>query len=312
MNNNQSDQFKIEKASILVSDLKGFTYFSEKHSTLEVAELLSRYFSAMIPIIEAHGGIVEKLIGDSTLTIFPCHDDDITPVLSCAIDMQNVMAAINHENQSMGLSSIHMGIGINTGDVAVGYLGGNSHQEYTAIGNEVNLAARVEAYSMRGQILVSDNSYSLCHENIEVGNTYAIQPKGTLRPLKIYELLAVKNPEKHLLEKENDRSEPRLNVAMPISYRLIDKSKTLSETFTGEAIDISYKGLKIKSRNHLEALSEVLLEVNSSIFYSETSSAYAKVKYSSSVDDYYISGLEFTTIDDAALLAIKTFIDNSI
>lgn len=304
--------FEIEKVSILISDLRGFTYFSEKHPALEVVDLLNRYFNIMIEIIQSHDGVVDKLIGDSILAIFKYENDDIDNVLACAIEMQNAMKDINDNNRKLSLPSIHMGIGINTGEVATGYLGNSSYHEYTAIGNEVNLASRVEAFSMRGQVLLSDNSYNICKEKVQVGNSYDIHPKGAIRPLKIYELLEIEKPNKLLLESENDRSAPRINVDLLISYRLIDKAKTLSEAFEGHTLDISYNGLKIRTANKIEPLSEILIEVTSSIFDTEKSSAYAKVKHSTFEDGYFVSGLEFTVIDDAALISMKSFIDNSI
>ncbi|MBN4053658.1 PilZ domain-containing protein [Haliea sp. AH-315-K21] len=312
MSEKEFGNFKIEKASILISDLRGFTYFSEKHSALEVVNLLNRYFNLMIPIIIKYDGVVDKLIGDSILAIFKYNNTDINNVLACAIEMQNVMKKVNDANRELGLSNIHMGIGINTGDVAIGHLGNESHSEYTAIGNEVNLASRVEAYSMRGQVLLSDNSYNICKENVQVGSSYDVHPKGTLRPLKIYELLEVEKPEKLILDVENDRSEPRINVDMLINYRLIDKAKILSEVFEGQTLDVSYNGLKLKSINKLEPLSEVAIEVTSSIFGTEKSSVYARVKHSTFEDGYYISGLVFTVIDDTALASMKAFIDGAI
>ena len=141
------------------------------------------------------------------------------------------------------MPSIHMGIGINTGDVALGYLGNISHHDFTVIGNEVNLAARVYAYSMRGQVLLSDNSYNLCKDNIKIGSSYDEHPKGKIRPLTIYELLEIKKPQRLALYIENDRSVPRINVNMLVNYRIVDKSKIFSEVYEGQALDISYTGL---------------------------------------------------------------------
>ena len=312
MSSDRLGKFKLDKASILISDLRGFTYFSEKHSALDVANLLDRYFSIMIPIITKHDGVVDKLTGDSILAIFKFKTNNINNVLACAIDMQNAMQQVNSTNRELGISSIYMGIGINTGEVATGYIGNKSHFKYTAIGNEVNLAARVEAYSMRGQVLLSDNSFDICKTKVVVGSSYDVQPKGTIRPLKIYELLELLEPEKLKLNIENSRSEPRINVDMPINYHLIDKAKILPEIYEGQTIDVSYMGLKFKSINKLEPLSEIALKVSSSIFGVEKSTVYAKVQHSIFVDGYYISGLLFTVIDDAALASMKSFIDNSI
>ena len=205
-----------------------------------------------------------------------------------------------------------MGIGINTGEIATGLIGNKSHYKFTAIGNEVNLASRVEAYSMRGQVMLSDNSFNICKDNVKVGSSYDVRPKGTIRPLKIYELLEVKKPDKLILDISNDRNEPRINVDLLINYCLIDKSKILPEIYEGQTLDVSYNGLRLKSINKIEPLSEIAIQVSPSIFGTKKSSVYARVKRSTFVDGYYISGLVFTVIDDAALKAMKSFIDDLI
>jgi len=143
---------EMKYSTILFTDLRGFTHVSEKYSPNILLETLNRYLSIMIDIIEKHGGKIDKFIGDAIMVVFATDRTGagLADVLTCAIEMQNAMTAINEENQGRGLESLHMGIGINTGEVLAGYIGSDKHLEYTVIGDEVNIASRVESFTMRG------------------------------------------------------------------------------------------------------------------------------------------------------------------
>ena len=149
--------------TILLSDLRGFTAMSENYSPSSIIELLNRYLTTMNEIIiTQYGGTIDKFMGDSVMALFGVSEsksDDIERALNCALDMQIAMDKINKTNRSMGLPNLFMGIGINSGKVIAGKVGSELRSEYTVIGDEVNLAARISAYSMRGQILISNNVF---------------------------------------------------------------------------------------------------------------------------------------------------------
>src|SRR5262245_34199836 len=153
------DQFSAREVSVLLTDLRGFTAISEAHTATVLLEILNRYLVRMSEIAVAHGGTIDKFMGDAIMVLFGApfeHDDDVKRAVTCAVDMQIELYEINKRLRAEGLPELNMGIGINTGGVMAGLLGSDLYAEYTVIGDEVNLASRIEAYSLRGQILISE------------------------------------------------------------------------------------------------------------------------------------------------------------
>ncbi len=145
--------------TVLFADIRGFTAFSEKEKPEKVVGLLNRYFSVMSEIIFAHGGTLDKYIGDGLMAIFGAPNatsEDAKNAVKTAITMQKRLATLNKELESEGLSRINIGIGLHTGEATIGYIGSEQRSEYTAIGDTVNLASRLESNAQSGQILISE------------------------------------------------------------------------------------------------------------------------------------------------------------
>lgn len=148
-----------QTVTILFADIRGFTAFSEKENPEKVVGLLNRYFSAMSEIIFAHGGTLDKYIGDGLMAIFGAPTataDDAKNALKTAVTMQRRLTTLNNELEAEGYSRVNVGIGLHTGVATIGYIGSEQRSEYTAIGDTVNLASRLESNARGGQILVSE------------------------------------------------------------------------------------------------------------------------------------------------------------
>ena len=170
-----------QTVTVLFADIRGFTAFSEKVKPEKVVGLLNRYFSAMSEIIFAYGGTLDKYIGDGLMAIFGAPNatpEDAKNAVKTAITMQKRLSTLNKEIESEGLSRINIGIGLHTGEAVIGYIGSEQRSEYTAIGDTVNLASRLESNAEGGQILISEataqasgNLFSLIpHEPLTVKN----------------------------------------------------------------------------------------------------------------------------------------------
>jgi adenylate cyclase len=160
---NNPDSFKLggvnQTVTILFADIRGFTAYSERENPEKVVGLLNLYFSQMSEIIFAHGGTLDKYIGDGLMAIFGAPNataDDAKNALKTAVTMQRQLATLNRQLESEGFSRINVGIGLHTGLATVGYIGSEQRSEYTAIGDTVNLASRLESTAAGGQILVSE------------------------------------------------------------------------------------------------------------------------------------------------------------
>ena len=303
------------RVTILLSDIRGFTALAETYSAMTVVELLNRYFSVMSDVIVRHGGTIDKLMGDSIMVLFGAPDsgaDDVERAIACAVEMQQAMSQFNEQNVAVGLPEMYMGIGINTGDVVAGPVGSEHHREYTVIGDEVNLTSRIEAQSLRGQILMSENTYRLASEFVLVGEPNRVQVKGKKQPVCLYELLGTTRPRSMTVPRREVRKSPRIHISMPCFFQRLDEKLVRSDQFRGEVIDIGYNGLQMLSPLPLELYSEVKIAVSLQLLGSDTTDIYARVVKSENAPDGMLCSLEFTSMNAAAQQTIKRFVDTQI
>ena len=300
------------RVTILLSDLRGFTAVAEKFTALEMVEALNRYFNRMTEIIIGYGGTIDKFMGDAIMALFGAptlRDDDIEAALACAIEMQMAMKEINEQNLACGMAPLYMGIGINTGEVVAGHLGSALHSEYTVIGDQVNLASRVEAHSLRGQILLSENTYLLARDFIETGSVNEVKVKGKKGAVRMVELLATRRPHRLVAPTREIRNSPRVEVDIPLTFQMIRGSSVLPQERLGRVIDISYGGMYIISPVAIEAFGDIKIALSLSFLGSDLTEIYAKVLRVAQVADGYECRVEFTAINPEAALAIKEFVD---
>ena len=301
--------------TILLSDIRGFTALAETFSAMMVMELLNRYFSHMTDVIVQHGGTIDKLMGDSIMVLFGApHSgaDDIERAIACAVEMQCAMSEFNEQNLAMGLPEMFMGIGINTGQVVAGSLGSAHHREYTVIGDEVNLTSRIEAQSLRGQILISENTYQIAKSFVLVGEPNRVRVKGKKEAVNLYDLMGTTKPRAMTVPRREIRKSPRVAINMPCYFQRILNKQVDSEEFQGEVVDLGYNGLLMVSPIDLEPFAEIKMEVSLQLFGAGTTDIYARVVKVVEEDGRVLCSLEFTSMDSAGQQAIKQFVDNQI
>ncbi|HMV85015.1 MAG TPA: adenylate/guanylate cyclase domain-containing protein [Blastocatellia bacterium] len=167
-----------QKVTALFADVRNFTTLSESSTPEMIVNLLNRYFSMVSEIIFRHGGTLDKYIGDGLMAMFGAPYVtalDAIQAVRAAIEMQRAMVAFNERLKAENLPPISIGIGINTGPAIVGYIGSETRLDYTAIGDTINTAARLESISAPGQIVVSENTMQALDEG------FLLKPLGTER-----------------------------------------------------------------------------------------------------------------------------------
>jgi adenylate cyclase len=177
--------------TILFADIRGFTRISEHAAPEKIVDLLNRYFSAMTDIIFAHGGTLDKYLGDGLMALFgapTATPQDAANALATAVAMQRRMISINSELRDEGFPEIGVGIGLHTGEVTVGYIGSERRSEYTAIGDAVNTSSRLESNAKGGQILVSEATAKAAKSRYELTAREPINVKNREQPVPLYEV----------------------------------------------------------------------------------------------------------------------------
>lgn len=301
---------------VLLADLRGFSAISATTPPLQIIEILNRYFGAMSSIIQDYDGAIDKFMGDSVMALFGVpepRDDDLQRALCCAVRMQQAMLEINQASVGQGLPEIYAGIGINGGEVMTGSFGCKLHHEYTVIGDDVNLAARIEGYSLRGQILLSEQCYQQAAELVEIGSVNQVRVKGKEQPVKLYELLAITSPltETGRLEVPSVevRKSPRLVVDLPFDYRQVRSKQLTAGVHRGRILDIGYNGMLAQLEEELPAFHEIAFNPNFQLTTDQSNTLYAKVLRSRPRDEGFLTNLEFTSLGTPGHQAVKDYVD---
>lgn len=298
--------------TILLSDIRGFTAIAETYSAMLVVDMLNRYFSRMCQVIVKHGGTIDKFMGDSIMVLFGAPvagQHDAERAIACAVEMQLAMTEINAQNYALNMPELFVGIGINSGVVVAGPLGGDLHSEYTVIGDEVNITSRIEAHSLRGQILISEATYQIASDFIEVGPPNRVQVKGKRQPVCLYELLKTFKPREMSVPRREERKSPRVAVDLPFSFRCLEGKLESDHEWQGKVLDISYNGLLAWVPMYLMPLSEIHLRLHTGPLDADGNHTYARVLNCQRDEGGYSISLEFSGIADSARVAVKNFVD---
>lgn len=185
------------EVTVLFSDLRNFTNMSELLSPHEMLGVLNRYFTRMSAIVEAHGGVVDKYMGDALMALFGAplgHPDDADRAMHAALEMTEALDDLNRQWHQRGLPTIDVGIGINTDRVVAGNMGSETRLNYTVIGDGVNLASRLEGLTKTpeygARIIISGSTLAGARERYRTRRLGEVAVKGKQRPTEIFALLS--------------------------------------------------------------------------------------------------------------------------
>lgn len=177
------------QATVLISDIRGFTRMIKERGAEEVVNTLNQYFARMIDVIFEHDGTVNKFIGDAIVVLYGAPlatGNENERAMDTARAMQREVAKMNSERSARGLPSIHIGIAIDAGEVVVGNIGSPRRLEYTAIGAPVNNAYYLSGLAPADTIYVTENVYQKAALPASAGRSERIAMKGGTGDLEIY------------------------------------------------------------------------------------------------------------------------------
>ena len=190
-----------ETLTILFSDIRGFTSISEQFEAEKVVDILNGYLSGMVDVIFMHEGTLDKFIGDAIMAFWGAPirvRDHGMRAVETAIDMIRQLEVYNEGLKAKGMSPLSIGIGINTGDVILGNIGSEKKLDYTVIGDNVNLASRMEGLTKEYgcPVLITESTYKEVHDMIHCRVVDIVRVKGKTKGIKIFEpLIAIKGGE---------------------------------------------------------------------------------------------------------------------
>jgi class 3 adenylate cyclase len=184
------------KLTIFFSDLVGFTDLSDEMEPEDLATVLHEYFTEMSAIARRHGGTVDDLVGDAILVLFgaPTSTDDHDQALRAvrmAVEMQEAMGPLNERWAAAGIpETLQVRMGVNTGVATVGNFGSAERTKYTALGKQVNVAARIQSQCEPGNVLLGHTTWLLVRDDIPCTPKGELVLKGLRKPMPVYEVEA--------------------------------------------------------------------------------------------------------------------------
>ena len=180
-----------KEITVLFVDIRGFTAFSEANPPEKVVNMVNRYLALTSRTIQEHGGTLDKYIGDATMAVFNAPNDLPDHALRAVCTgwaMKQGAADLQQEILKDYGVDLQFGIGINTGLAVVGNMGSEFRMDYTAIGDTVNTAARLESNAQKGQVILSDATYQLVKDHVEVTDLGVLSVKNKKVGIQIYNL----------------------------------------------------------------------------------------------------------------------------
>ena len=253
---------EMRRVTILMADLRGFTQFSERLGPTQVMHLLNRYLGAMAEIVHAHSGTIDEFIGDAILAIFGApvtRPDDARRALACALAMQIEMEKVNAANQAESLPHLEMGIAVHTGDVVVGNIGSDRRAKYGVVGPPVNIAGRIESYTVGGQILVSGATLEAAPGPAATGDRMEILAKGAKAPIAVFPLKGLPDLGLHLPERREVLL--ALPAPMPVRCWKLEGKHVGGDVFDGELVELSRTKARLRTAAGPEALTNLKLRL---------------------------------------------------
>ncbi len=285
------------RVTIMMTDLRGFTALSERLQPEQVVQILNTYFEIMVEVVLKYRGTIDSFIGDALLVIFGAPQDmpdRAQQAIACAIEMQNAMAKVNEQNHSCGLPELEMGIGLNETEVIVGNIGSSKRSKYTVVGSGVNMASRIESYSVGGQVLISESLHHKSVDILRIDSEQEIFPKGAEIPIKIYEVGGIAGEYNLSLERKDL---PLVDLVLPISldYKLLEGKAVDRKGNKASLIRLSKKCAEIILDEQAEILTNLKMNLRDVDENLSTKFFYGKV-IESQVKDGKVHGVRFTSV----------------
>jgi adenylate cyclase len=201
-----------KNVTVFFSDIRGFTKFSEGRTPEEVVTMLNEYFAAMVKIINANGGVVDKFIGDAIMAVWgaPRTDEkDTFKAVKACLEMRQALEKLNMLRRSRGQTDIMIGMGLHCGQAISGTIGSDERMEYTVIGDTVNMTSRIESSTKAfgSDLLVSEAIFNKVSGDYMFELAGSAEVKGKSEPLKMFKVRGYKDSSGKMVEVKTEFSD---------------------------------------------------------------------------------------------------------
>jgi adenylate cyclase len=255
------------QVTLLMSDLRGFTALVEKLEPTVVVALLNHYLSVMVEIIHRYNGTVDEIIGDAIFVLFGAPlimPDDAQRAVRCALEMQKAMAGVKEYNRTQDWPEIEMGIALHSGEVVVGNIGSTQRSKYGVVGRTVNLVARIESFTVGGQVLVSPTLIDAAGRGLILGDEIKVHAKGMREALRCRELLGHKDHPEFSLEPEETIFTPLVDP-LPCRYIVLTDKHLGEQMQPATLVGIAQRRAVVEAAGQLPQYANILLQLETGV-----------------------------------------------
>lgn len=264
------------KITILISDVRGFSSLCERLSPEQVVTILNIYLGAMAEVIERYRGSINEFIGDAILAVFGAPiaaEDNAERAVACALAMQLAMDEVNTTLRAQGLPALEMGIGVHTGEVVVGNIGSQKRAKYGVVGSHVNMASRIETYTVGGQVLISESTCAELGAQLRTRRSFQVLPKGAREALTIYDVIGITGAHELALP-ETAGTLRRLAAGAPAHFTVLEGKDASFEPLPATLLALDERGDAVLAAAQVP---ELLANIKFSLDSVDDEVAYAKV-----------------------------------
>ena len=252
-----------QQVTIMMTDIRGFSVLSQELDPQDCVRILNNYFGVMTPLIQKYDGVIDEFLGDAILAIFgaPVKTElHAQQAVACALEMQQAMAEVNRTNRGWGLPEIEMGIAVNTGEVVVGNIGSETRSKYGVVGHQVNLTARIESFTVGGQVMASEYTVEAIDTDVTIARSMQVEAKGIKDPVRIHDIVGIGAPYNLALAAHDIQPQALVNDLKVRFNRLTGKA--IADELVEGKLTAAAEGIAhLATRDELSILTDLRMQI---------------------------------------------------